>query len=84
MYVDYFELVPGKDGEITVTAPDDKPVVVRGRAGLGKAVFCGTVNLEGVNNTFVTAKTELFGINAQIVQEAIEYFTNVRLRKKAK
>ncbi|MBE6357524.1 MAG: hypothetical protein E7058_10535 [Lentisphaerae bacterium] len=84
MYVDYFELVPGKAGEVTVTAPDGKPVVVRGRAGAGKVVFCGTVNLEGVNNTFVTAKTELFGINAQIVQEAIEYFTNVRLRKKTK
>ena len=81
MYVDYFELIPGKDGETTVTSTDGKPVVVRGRAGLGKAVFCGMVNLEGVNNTFVTAQTELSGINAQIVQDAIEYFTNIKLRR---
>ena len=84
MYVDYYILDIGKNAEIRVTSTDGKPVIVRGKSGVGKVVFCGIVGLEGVNDSFITAQKELFGINAETAREAVEYFTGIKLRKKKK
>lgn len=82
MYVDYFTLVPGPEGETLVKSLSGEPVIVRGKSGAGKVVFCGTFNIEAQRDGFFSAETKLFGINAEIAKEAVEYFTGLKLKEK--
>lgn len=79
MYIDYFTLEPGKDGEVRAVSTDGKPVCVRGPAGLGKVFFNGTFNIGSVGGTWAEETVKLYGFNAAMVKEAVEYFTGVRL-----
>ena len=84
MYVDYFALVPGKAGEVVATSDDGTPLAVKGEVGLGKAFCCGTYNLEAVAGTYFPAEGDvtLFGLNAELTKEAVEYFSGARLVEK--
>lgn len=84
MYIDFFALTPGEKGEVRAFGPDGKtPMAVRGEAGAGKVFFNGTFNVKSVGGTYASDKTsELEDANAELVLEAIEYFTDVRLRRK--
>ena len=84
MYVDFFAIRPGPDGEVRGYGPDGKTVLaVRGKAGLGKVFFCGTYNIaSGTGNGYDTKVCPLFGANAAFAREAIEYFADVRLKLK--
>lgn len=84
MYVDFFSLRPGAKGDVRAYGPDGKsPLAVRGEAGLGKVFFNGTFSIRSVGGTYaVDEKAELSDANAVLVREAVEYFTNVRLKGK--
>jgi len=84
MYVDFFAIRPGPDGEVRGYGPDGKKVLaVRGKAGLGRVFFCGTYNIgSGTGNGYDTKVCPLFGANAAFAREAIEYFADVRLKPK--
>ena len=82
MYVDYYACVPGEKGEVVVRAGNGDAVTVRGPAGAGKVVFSGTFNIASKNGSYDAEYVKLFGGNAQIVREAIEYFTGLKLREK--
>ena len=79
MYVDYFELSPGQKGEIRATSTDGRPMAVRGACGLGKVFFCGTFSVASVGGTYGSKPLRLFGANAELAKEAVEWFTGVRL-----
>jgi hypothetical protein len=83
MYIDYFILQPGPDGVVRAVSPDGKPICVAGKAGLGKVFFNGTFNVESVNGTYDTRSAKLYGFNAEMAREAVEYFTGIRLLPKA-
>ena len=84
MYVDFFAMQPGSGGEVRGYGPDGKKVLaVRGKAGLGKVFFCGTFNIgSATGNGYDIKECPLFGANAEFAREAIEYFTDIKLRKK--
>ena len=84
MYVDYFSLVPGKDGEVVATSGDGTPLAVKGEVGLGKAFCCGTFNLEAVAGTYAVSEGlfALSGLNAELAKEAVEYFSGAKLVEK--
>ena len=82
MYVDYYALKPGAQGEVVATATDGKALAVRGTVGLGKVFFMGTVSLASVANTYADEPRKLFGCSAELAKEAVEYFTGVRLVEK--
>jgi len=83
MYVDYFRLTPGAKGEVLAYGPNSGDVLaVRGVAGLGKVFFSGTLNIGSVADSYATRACPLFGANAEFAREAVEYFTNVRLKEK--
>ena len=79
MYVDYFELIPGQSGEVCATSTDGRPIAVRGECGLGKVFFCGTFSIASVGGTYGAKSLKLFGANAELAKEAVEWFTGVRL-----
>ncbi len=79
MYVDYFELIPGQSGEVRATSTDGRPIAVRGECGLGKVFFCGTFSIASVGGTYGAKPLKLFGANAELAKEAVEWFTGVRL-----
>lgn len=83
MYVDYFVLRPGAKGEVRATAMDGSPICVRGKCGIGKVFFNGTVGVESVNGTYDTRSARLNGFNADMAHEAVEYFTGITLVPKA-
>ena len=82
MYVDYYALKPGAQGEVVATSTDGVPMAVRGSAGLGKVFFMGTISLASIANTYADETRKLFGGNAELAKEAVEYFTGVRLIEK--
>ena len=84
MYVDFFAINPGPDGEVRAYGPDGKKVMaVRGQAGLGKVFFCGTFNIGSLTgDSYDTKVCPLFGANAVFAREAIEYFTGVKLKER--
>lgn len=83
MYIDYFALTPGTKGEVRAYGPDGKtPLAVRGEAGLGKVFFCGMFNLASVGGTWAEKVEEIRDSNAELMREAVEYFTGVRLKGK--
>ena len=83
MYVDFFGMKPGANGEVVAYGPDGKtPLAVRGSAGLGKVFFCGTFNLGSVGGTYAEKVEKLHGANAEITKDAVEYLTGVRLKRK--
>lgn len=83
MYVDYFALKPGAQGEVLAYGPDGKDVLaVRGAAGLGKAAFLGTFCIGSLGESYAVRECPLFGANAEIARKAVEYFTGVRLVEK--
>ena len=51
-------------------------------AGLGKVFLSGTLNIGSVADSYATRACPLFGANAEFAREAVEYFTNVRLKEK--
>ena len=81
MYVDFFAMKPGPEGEVRAYGPDGKKVMaVRGKAGLGKVFFSGTFNIGSLTGDGYEVRTiPLFGANAAFAREAVEYFTGVRL-----
>ena len=84
MYVDFFAMKPGPVGEVRAYGPDGKKALaVRGKAGLGKVFFSGTFNIGSLTgNDYATKECPLFGANAELAREAIEYFTGIRLRER--
>lgn len=84
MYIDFFAIQPGPKGEVRAYGPDGKtPLAVRGEAGLGKVFFNGTFSLRSAGGTYdVENGAELDCANAELMRDAVEYFTGVRLKLK--
>ena len=83
MYVDYFALQPGPKGDVRAYGPDGKDVLaVRGRAKLGKVFYLGTFSIASVEGTFATCEKPLFGVNARLTREAVEWFARRKLVEK--
>jgi len=55
--------------------------LVCGAAGAGKVFFSGTYHVGSVAGTYATEEVELRGGNADLVREAVEYFTGKTLRR---
>lgn len=79
MYVDYFSLKPGSKGEVRMTSESGDPIAVRGECGLGKVFFLGMFSSASIGNTYSSQPLKLFGANAELAKEAVEWFTGVRL-----
>ena len=74
MYYDHLYPAPGEAGTVIAVDGEGQPVVVVGKAGSGKVVFDGNVNLSA------HGKDELLaGLNAAIAQGAVEWFTGIKL-----
>jgi hypothetical protein len=82
MYVDFYEPVLGEDAFVIATNKDNVPVCVGGQVGAGKVIFDGTISLASQNNTYNFEEKELFGFNARLAQQAVEWFTGVKLEEK--
>lgn len=82
MYVDYFALKPGAKGEVVATSANGTPIAVRGECGFGKVFFFGSYSSASVANTYAAEPRKLFGCNAELAKEAVEWFTGVRLIEK--
>lgn len=83
MYVDYFALQSGPKGDVRAYGPDGKDVLaVRGRAKLGKVFYLGTFSIASVEGTFATCEKPLFGVNARLTREAVEWFAKRKLVEK--
>ena len=78
MYIDYYPLEPGGRGEPMATSAQGETVAVRGSAGLGRVVASGIFNLETDRGTYNTLPAKLYGLNAELVEEALFYLTGVR------
>lgn len=77
MYVDFFQLQPGKIGEV-IAESQGRPVVVQGSAGHGRVIFNGSVSLLGSAAGHGWEETELCGFNARLAEYAIQFFTGIK------
>ena len=74
MYYDHLSPQVGEMGETVVEDMEGDAVVVVGKAGAGKVVFDGNVNLDAKDQD-----VELVGANAALAQGAVEWIAGVKL-----
>jgi len=74
MYYDHLSPQVGAMGETVVEDMEGDAVVVVGKAGAGKVVFDGNVNLDAKDQD-----VELVGANAALAQGAVEWIAGVKL-----